>query len=285
MLKSMIKLSKNEQGFSAFEATLVLVIVALVGLVGWFVYNSQHKKITASATNVTTTSTTLKSTTPATIFTSGPKSGWETYTNNTVGFSITYPNSIYADSGCSTSSTLSSGAVPTTLLQNGVNFYIAAKYSYRFTIISGANQTDNYNNCTQTLTTTASIQAANNQIINGAQYSYSVDNLAFVVEKVNSNAGVQTELQNYWNDPTITISGWKNNSSGSYEVPTAINCSSAEESMMITTCGPLSSNYTLRYYPTQKVMFYFVYGQAVHLLLPNNAPADSQIINSFKVLN
>ena len=37
------KLSKNESGFSALEVILIIVIVALVGFTGWYVYSSQQK--------------------------------------------------------------------------------------------------------------------------------------------------------------------------------------------------------------------------------------------------
>ncbi len=285
----MKKLKVDNLGFSAIEAILVIVIVVLIGTVGWLVYKNHNKTTKAAITTMsssrptTATSTKTTMTTPATTFTSGPQRGWETYTNNTVGFSISYPNFIYADNGCASSSTISSGIVPSTFIQDGVNFYIAAKNSYRFTLTQGANQTYNSSDCTEVPTTATTIQADNNSISNNAQYSYSVENLHFVAEKVTSRSDIQTVLQNYWNDNTITISGWKNNSSGNYEVPTAINCSQSEESNQ--NCGPQGSNYDLRYYPTQKVMFYYVYGQAAHIILTHNTVADSQIINSFTVLN
>jgi len=36
-----MKIRTNSQGFSAVEALLILVIISLVGFVGWFVYHSQ----------------------------------------------------------------------------------------------------------------------------------------------------------------------------------------------------------------------------------------------------
>jgi len=40
----MKKLSKNNRGFSAVEALIVLVVLALLGFAGWFVYHKQHEK-------------------------------------------------------------------------------------------------------------------------------------------------------------------------------------------------------------------------------------------------
>ena len=44
----MSKLHKEEAGFSTVEAVLILVIVALVGVVGFMVYKNQHKTTTTS---------------------------------------------------------------------------------------------------------------------------------------------------------------------------------------------------------------------------------------------
>lgn len=49
----MIKKSKNQKGFSAVELVLVIVIVALIGVVGWLVYKNHHKT-TATATITST---------------------------------------------------------------------------------------------------------------------------------------------------------------------------------------------------------------------------------------
>ncbi len=292
------KLENNQKGFSAIEIVLVVVILALIGVVGWLVYKNRHQSTntvnsakTSTNTPAVSSNAPAKTSTPTSMpthatttptFTSGPQSGWETYTNAAVGFSISYPNFIRADSACATPSTLSSGTVPSTFIQNGVNFYIAAKNSFRLTLTWSANNTFAFSGCTEVPTTVATIQAYNASVSKNAQYSYSAVNLPFVVEKVASTNDIQTELQSYWKDNTITVSGWKNSTSGNYEVPTVINCSQTEENNQ--SCGPQNSNYDLRYYPTQNLMFYFIYGQSAHLILPNGSVADSQIIKSFTVL-
>lgn len=48
------KLQNNEQGFSAVEIVLVVIIVALIGTVGWLVYENHHKTNTVSTTNTST---------------------------------------------------------------------------------------------------------------------------------------------------------------------------------------------------------------------------------------
>lgn len=88
------KLQKNESGFSAVEIVLVIVIVALVGTVGWLVYKNHHKTTTAALTtsSVTKPVPTIKTTTPATVRPVNPYAGWKTY--NSIlnsGLSFKYP--------------------------------------------------------------------------------------------------------------------------------------------------------------------------------------------------
>jgi len=60
----MNKLKQNESGFSAVEVILVLVIIVLLGVVGWFVYKNQKKTTTPSTTNTSTTKPTSTTATP-----------------------------------------------------------------------------------------------------------------------------------------------------------------------------------------------------------------------------
>ena len=80
----MNKISKNEKGFSPLEVILVLVIVAVIGAVGWLVYKDHHKIATV---NIATTS----SSKPTTLNTT--KSSTSTSTTTPT---ITTPNLTYA---------------------------------------------------------------------------------------------------------------------------------------------------------------------------------------------
>ena len=62
----MMKLKKNETGFSAVEIILVLVIIVLLGVVGWFVYKNQKKTIPSPTTTANTTASTPAKTTTTT---------------------------------------------------------------------------------------------------------------------------------------------------------------------------------------------------------------------------
>ncbi|MDB5170525.1 MAG: hypothetical protein JWO35_219 [Candidatus Saccharibacteria bacterium] len=80
----MSKLRNNQSGFSAVETILVLVILALIGVVGWYVYstNSKTSKILSEAGTQTASA---KQTSPAAVNLS------ETYSNDEFGYSFQYP--------------------------------------------------------------------------------------------------------------------------------------------------------------------------------------------------
>lgn len=64
------KIRKNETGFSPIEVILVLVIVGLMGVVGFMVYNNQNKTkpaTVATRTSTPTATTQTKTTTPTTV--------------------------------------------------------------------------------------------------------------------------------------------------------------------------------------------------------------------------
>jgi uncharacterized protein YxeA len=85
------KIRRNEAGFSPVEVVLVLVIVALIGVAGWFVYNHNKKP----ATNSVATTTTSKPATTETNRTTqapDPTANWAAYSDNSgSGLSVKYP--------------------------------------------------------------------------------------------------------------------------------------------------------------------------------------------------
>jgi hypothetical protein len=88
----MLKIYKNEKGFSAVEIVLVLVIVVLLGAVGWLVYKDHHKsKTVASVTTVSTTKP-AASTSTKTTTTPSPYAGWKAYTLPVEKLSFKYPS-------------------------------------------------------------------------------------------------------------------------------------------------------------------------------------------------
>jgi prepilin-type N-terminal cleavage/methylation domain-containing protein len=84
------KLQNDQKGFSAVEVILVLVIVALIGTVGFMVYNN-HKTKTMP---IASTATTKTATTPAKTTTApDPYAGWQSYTLKYEKLAFKYPAS------------------------------------------------------------------------------------------------------------------------------------------------------------------------------------------------
>lgn len=79
----------NQKGFSAVEVVLVLVVVGLIGVVGFTVYKNHNK--TASSTANTNTPTQTK-TAPADLY-----AGWQSYSDSHVSFK--YPSGWQAGAG------------------------------------------------------------------------------------------------------------------------------------------------------------------------------------------
>jgi len=86
----MSKFTKNENGFSGIEILMVVVIVALIGAVGYMVYKNKHQPTKV----VTVTKTATKTPTPvANVPTvANPYSGWKEYTLKYEKLSFQYPS-------------------------------------------------------------------------------------------------------------------------------------------------------------------------------------------------
>lgn len=84
------KLTKNQRGFAAIEAVLILVIVALVVGTGIYVYHAKHNadKTLNAASSASSTTASTKTTTK-----SSPYAGWKTYTLKKEKLSFQYPAS------------------------------------------------------------------------------------------------------------------------------------------------------------------------------------------------
>jgi Tfp pilus assembly major pilin PilA len=104
------KLKYNQKGFTAVEGLLIVLILVVIGAVGYMVYHNEHKTKIVNATSTssnkpatstkTTTATTTKqtssapsSTCPSITNAAQVPSGWQTYTSSKYSYSISYPSS------------------------------------------------------------------------------------------------------------------------------------------------------------------------------------------------
>lgn len=76
----MNKVTKSERGFTFIEALLIILILAVVGFGGYYVWHTTHKAKTIAVTTSTTTTS------------ASPYSGWNTYTLPKEKLTFRYPN-------------------------------------------------------------------------------------------------------------------------------------------------------------------------------------------------
>lgn len=81
----MAKLSRNNQGFSALETILLLVVVGVIGFLGWFVWQMNHNKKSTD----TTKPKALQTNKPAA---ADPYAGWKQYCSTEAGYCLKYPS-------------------------------------------------------------------------------------------------------------------------------------------------------------------------------------------------
>ncbi|HEV2120223.1 MAG TPA: hypothetical protein VGS11_09005, partial [Candidatus Bathyarchaeia archaeon] len=73
-----------QEGFSAVEALPLVILVALIGVSGWFVYNNHRKTTTTKSSSVSNIQSSNQSNTYA---------GWKTYSWTAEGLTFKYPSS------------------------------------------------------------------------------------------------------------------------------------------------------------------------------------------------
>ncbi len=81
-------MKKNEKGFGAIEGLLIVVIICMIGFVGWYVWHNRAAKTTPAPTTSTTSTakvTTYNRTTTV-------PTDWKTYSNPTYKLSLAYPS-------------------------------------------------------------------------------------------------------------------------------------------------------------------------------------------------
>lgn len=287
----MITNTKNNQlGFSVIEILAAVVIVGLVVLTGFYVWNRNHLKQSINNYN--------KTHAPAIVNGQNTNNNTDnqaqlTYTDSANGFKFTYPKYIAGDIACTFNDTSQQygpvkGKAETVVIRDGDIYYVTQKTAYRQQL---KWQGDTYDliACDSVPTTpeVAKHQIELPQV--GDMYSYSSPALKFLVKHVDDTQAITQTLQSYWNDPTITIAGWEKSDKGNWQVPVNIQCAHSNSNSMDNDCGPTASINDLRYYSDKGLMFYVQYGNGPNLVKyssdPNNTDtADFDIAASFMPL-
>jgi Tfp pilus assembly protein PilE len=84
----MNKTSNNEKGFTLVEGLLIVLILVVIGAVGYMVYHNNHKVKTVSVSTTEGNKTVITKT----VSTPSPYADWKSYTSSDEGLSFKYPS-------------------------------------------------------------------------------------------------------------------------------------------------------------------------------------------------
>ncbi len=83
----------KNKGFSTIELLIILVIIAILAGVGWYVFKASKKDDKSKSSSTSTTTDTTKSKSSTSTTKSDPTEGWKSYSNSVGQFSFKYPSS------------------------------------------------------------------------------------------------------------------------------------------------------------------------------------------------
>jgi hypothetical protein len=160
MIQQRSREERNAAGFSAIEAILIVVVIAAIGLGGWYVYHRDHKAKPAST--VTSTGSTKTITSPP----ADPYAGWKTATSPRAKFSIKYPTSwTYAEA-------MGDNDNVEHITLDNANFHITIDSYIGKNPDNGGISTTTCTDCLETLNTTPfSIPKLGNASVDTVRYS------------------------------------------------------------------------------------------------------------------
>jgi hypothetical protein len=128
------KLQNNQNGFSAVEALLLIVIVAIIGGTGWYVWHAKSNTNKALTVNNSSTPSFKKKAAPAATpaQVTDPTAGWTSYASKDGGFSLKHPNTWVTESNataCGNNSVTLGPSVATAGKCDGSAFEVGVGYT------------------------------------------------------------------------------------------------------------------------------------------------------------
>lgn len=275
----------NNKGFGVVEGVLILVAVAIIGVVGWRVWQNNKDKQQPAQDAVSAPSKVSK------IPDSEIKSGsgeWNTYINHKLSFSIQIPKKIAASGGSpcvkedyvydnygektSAPSHYSTdiGVVPAVVVEDGNDFYVTSEYTYQQTGLYDYG--DGYRLATgcKKVETNAAVIAETRK----TDTSYVVDKLPFSVVDVKDQADIAGWVQKHFGKDVFVTGtqadphGWEN---------VKLDCKKGTE-----FC--LNFAFQLRYYKAKNRLVYLEQGQGGQIAKPDKENYyDGEIFDSFQL--
>jgi len=285
-------MKNKHKGFSTVELLFILIVVGLIGSLGWYVWNNRAKKesLTQNTANSTNKTESKKNT-----ITDGPGTDWQTYTNNTLKFSVQVPKTISSGNGAQctkeswvydnygnkvagqSSYRLATGVVPVTVVEDGDNIYITESYSYQLTGETRDSTGHSYFSGCEKIDSTPSLLR---QYATNDKSKYPVLALSAIpitVVKAKNQGEILKQVHKILNDTSLKIASMTKDSNGDWQ-NINFDCSPEEG------CMRLNYKFYLRYYTDKKKVVCIKLGQAAILTDAADNIYDSKVVDSFKLL-
>lgn len=281
-------MSKREAGFSGFETLIGLLVIAIIGVVGFSIYNRQVTKPPSSPEKLGKVRTVSE---PKISLLGSYKdlgNGFQSYSNTESGFALDIPKTVNDGYGAPCTYELNTntgyysyrpkgGMEPVIIVEDGNEFTVAPKVTYQLSNSVEHNSIGYFGSCAKTYTTAKVIRDSRRNPANTTLVSA----LGFVVTDAGSLADVTSWVKTYFQDSTIITADVGKAANGEWK-HIVLDCTSSDP------CTEFNFKYDLRYYEKQKKLVYFAFGQAGNLQKPNNGGSyqfyDNQVADSFRLL-
>lgn len=281
-------MKNREAGFSGFETTITLLVIAIIAVVGFSVYSRQTHKLPIISDNTPKVRTVSKPKVSQIGSDKDLGNGFQTYTNTQLGFALDIPKNINDGHGAPCTYELNKntgyysyrpagGLEPAIVVEDGQQFAVAPKVTYQLGDVMNHKSYGDFGSCTQTYTTAKVIRDS----LSKSTTKPSMSALRFVVTNASSLSAFATWAKTYFQDPTITAVDGGKSTKGDWE-KINLDCTSSDP------CSEFNFKFDLRYYEKQKKLVYFEFGQSGNLQKPTADGStqfyDNQVVDSFHLL-
>jgi|GEM_PF-1140268 len=160
-------MESKQKGFSIVEGLLLLIVTAIIGFVGWYVWHSRSTK--SEAPTPVPTSKASNSETETDTKTTDPYSGWKSATSSRAKFSIKYPsNWVYTE-------TVGNKDNVEHIVLDGPNFYVTIDSFNGSDVANGGNPATKCDDC-QEVSKTEAFSAGRLGLVSLETIIYKLDN-------------------------------------------------------------------------------------------------------------
>lgn len=270
---------KKQHGFSVVEGLLIIVIVGLIGLVGWYVYKQRASKLTDTPTISGSHEQPVEEPKVVSTLENG------VYTNFELGFSVKLPPKAFVGYGSCVKEKDSYrpkiAEVPIVGLQSGNTVYIASEYSYRLSGESqGSTGGTNFAKCTKTTNKASEV--------NNEKIGHYIDAIPISVGAVEENSKIIDFFRKEFSvDNGMKVVKITDSKDGNWQdVVLDQTCADGEDMCFGSGDIGLNQNISVRYYKDKKKLVVIQQGQSYRFFkdAAGTSNYDDEIVETFTLL-